>query len=90
LTQTKSIATKEISDYITEVEFPRKQSTAICLIAFEELTEAINFIDLNTEGMTPEQQEIWERYKSQTVQFMDDMLLAEGNRNAIRRRLKLD
>jgi hypothetical protein len=81
---------KHIREYLPEVESPHKISTAWCAAAFEELVAAIDFIELGTGQMTPDQQGVWERYKAQTAQFADDMLLAEGDRSTIRRRLGLD
>lgn len=80
----ESLSTETI---LPAVEGPRKVSTAWCAIAFEELAEAINFIDLGSRDMTPMQREVWERYKQQTVDFAHDMLLAEGDKQEIARRL---
>lgn len=80
---------KNISELLPEVEFPRKMSTAWCASAFEELAAAVDFIDLGTDQMTPLQRQVWERYKEQTAQFAEDMLLAEGDPNAVIRRLGL-
>ncbi|RMV51068.1 hypothetical protein ALP10_200160 [Pseudomonas syringae pv. helianthi] len=76
-----------ISELLPEVEFPKKMSTAWCAAAFEELATAVDWIELGTDQMTPLQRQVWERYKKQTAQFAEDMLLAEGDRNAIMRRL---
>ncbi len=81
---------KRISELLPEVKFPRRISTAWCAAAFEELATAIDFIDAGSDGMTSLQRQVWERYKSQTAQFAEDMLLAEGDRNAIIRRLGLE
>jgi hypothetical protein len=81
---------KHISEYLPEVNSPRKISTAWCAVAFEELLAAIDFIELGAGQMTPDQKGVWERYKAQTAQFAEDMLLAEGDRGAIVRRLGLD
>jgi hypothetical protein len=81
---------KNISELLPEVEFPKKLSTAWCASAFEELAAAIDWIELGTDQMTPLQRQVWERYKKQTAQFAEDMLLAEGDRKAIIRRLGFD
>lgn len=81
---------KRFGDLLPEVEFPRRISTAWCAIAFEELATAIDFIEAGSDGMTSVQRQVWERYKLQTAQFAEDMLLAEGDRNAIIRRLGLE
>lgn len=82
--------TKEhISELLPEVEDPRKISTAWCAATFEELATAIDFIEAGIAQMTPLQQKVWERYKAQTAQFAEDMLLAEGDQNAIIRRIGL-
>lgn len=73
-----------------EIDSLNKISTAWCAIAFEELSAAICFIDLGTESMNPLQRKIWERYKTQTAQFAEDMLLAEADRGAIVRRINLN
>ena len=83
-------AKKHISELLPEVEFPRKMSTAWCAAAFEELTTAVDFIELGTDQMTKLQRQVWSRYKEQTAQFAEDMLLAEGDNKAITRRLGLD
>jgi hypothetical protein len=75
---------------LPEVISPRKMSTAWCAIAFEELTTTMKFIEAGMDEATSEQKVVWERYKTQTVQFAHDMLLAEGDRAEIRRRLKID
>lgn len=83
-------ATKtQINELLPEVEFPRRMSTAWCASAFEEIATALDFIEAGTALMTPLQREVWERYKLQTAQFAEDMLLAEGDRIAIIRRLGL-
>ncbi len=69
------------------IEFPRKSSTAWAAIAFEEISEAIDFVELGVEAMTPTQKKVWERYKQKTVQFAHDMMLAEGDIKEIRNRL---
>ncbi len=81
---------KQISELLPEVEFPRRMSTAWCASAFEELATAVDFIEAGIDLMTPLQRQVWERYKLQTAQFAEDMLLAEGDRNAIIRRLGLE
>jgi len=81
---------KHISELLQEVEFPRGMSTAWCVAAFEELATAVDFIELGTDQMTPLQRQVWSRYKEQTAQFAEDMLLAEGDHEAITRRLGLD
>lgn len=81
---------KHISELLPEVEFPRKMSTAWCAAAFEELATAVDFIELGTDQMTQLQRQVWSRYKEQTAQFAEDMLLAEGDHKAITRRLGLD
>lgn len=78
---------KNISELLPEVQFPRKMSTAWCASAFEELASAVDFIELGTDQMTPIQLQVWQRFKEQTAQFAEDMLLAEFDRNAIIRRL---
>ncbi|CZT26074.1 hypothetical protein PCPL58_p2057 (plasmid) [Pseudomonas cerasi] len=55
-----------------------------------QLATALDWIELGTDQMTPLQRQVWERYKKQTAQFAEDMLLAEGDRNAIIRRLGFD
>ncbi|MBH3341601.1 hypothetical protein I5L51_21040 [Pseudomonas mendocina] len=80
---------KSIANIFPKIDFPRKMSTAWCSIAFEELASAIDFIELGVEQMNPDQKMVWSRYKAMTAQFADDMLLAEGDRMAIRRRLGL-
>ncbi len=89
MSQTARPSPKCIKDYLAEVDGPRKMTTAVCIGAIEELAPVIDFIDIGAKDMTPEQREIWERYKAQTVQFIDDMLLADGNLPTIRRRLNL-
>ncbi|WP_255300968.1 hypothetical protein [Pseudomonas syringae] len=79
-----------ISELLPEVQFPKKISTAWCAEAFEELATAVDWIERGTDQMTPLQRQVWERYKKQTAQFAEDMLLAEGDRNAIIRRLGFD
>ncbi|SER20902.1 Uncharacterised protein [Pseudomonas luteola] len=74
---------------LIDVRSPRKGSTAWCAIAFEELAQAIDLIECGINEMTQDQQQVWKRYKAQTVQFAHDMLLAEGNRSEIQRRLGL-
>ncbi|WP_339436819.1 hypothetical protein [Pseudomonas sp. EL_65y_Pfl1_R32] len=81
---------KHISELLQEVEIPRRMSTAWCAAAFEELATAVDFIELGTDQMTPLQRQVWSRYKEQTAQFSEDMLLAEGDHEAITRRLGLD
>lgn len=70
-----------------EIKYPRKGSTAWCAVAFDELAEAMSFIDMGAADMTPMQRELWERYKKQTIDFAHNMLLAEGDREEIARRL---
>ncbi|WP_024677698.1 hypothetical protein [Pseudomonas syringae] len=84
------IAKKNISELLTEVQFPRKMSTAWCASAFEELSAAIDFIELGTDKLTALQRQVWKRFKQQTAQFAEDMLLADSDENAIARRLGLD
>lgn len=79
-----------ISELLPEVQFPKKMSTVWCAEAFEELATAVDRIELGTDQMTPLQRQVWERYKKQTAQFAEHMLLAEGDRNAIIRRLGFD
>lgn len=69
------------------IESPRKCSTAWCSIAFEELAEAIEFIDLGAGQMTAMQRAVWERYKRTTMDFAHDMLLAEMDQREVARRL---
>lgn len=75
---------------LPEVASPQKMSTAWCATAFEELAAAIDFIELGIDEFTPLQRKVWERYKSQTAQFAHDMLLAEGDRSEIERRLGIN
>lgn len=89
MTQTTSNIPGCLKDYLAEIDGPRKMTTAVCIGAIEELASVIDFIDLGAKDMTPEQREIWGRYKAQTTQFVDDMLLADGNLRTIRRRLNL-
>ncbi|WP_117143890.1 hypothetical protein [Pseudomonas amygdali] len=84
------IAKKNISELLTEVQFPRKMSTAWCASAFEELSTAVDFIDTGAKQFTPLQRQVWKRFKQQTAQFAEDMLLADSDENAIARRLGLD
>lgn len=72
---------------LPNIELPKKSSTAWVAIALEEISEAIDFIDLGDDSMTPIQKMIWERYKRSTVQFAHDMLLAEKDINEIKNRL---
>lgn len=81
---------KRISDLLPEVARLRRMSTAWCASAFEELAAAVDFIEAGTDQMTPLQRQVWERYKLQTAQFGEDMLLAEGDQNAIIRRLGIE
>lgn len=82
--------TEKTSKLLPEIKSPRKMSTAWCALAFEELATALDFIELGTDEINPLQRQVWERYKMQTAQFAEDMLLADGDRNAMIRRLKLD
>ncbi|MCW6054577.1 hypothetical protein [Pseudomonas fragariae (ex Marin et al. 2024)] len=84
------IAKKNISELLTEVQFPRKMSTAWCASAFEELSTAVDFIETGANQFTPLQRQVWKRFKQQTAQFAEDMLLADSDENAIARRLGLD
>lgn len=81
---------KQIKELLPEVEFPRRMSTAWCAAAFEELAAAVDFIEAGIDLMTPSQRQVWERYKLQTAQFAEDMLLVEGNLNAAIRRVGLE
>lgn len=78
------------STELSTVIFPRKMSTAWCLVAFEELEQALQFIEPGIGELTPKQRYLWERYKAMTRQFAHDMLLAEGNSEEIDRRLGLE
>jgi len=72
------------------VDDPRKFSTAWCSIAFEELASAIDFIEAGIGKTNELQKRLWERYKAQTAQFAHDMLLADGNKDEIARRLGIN
>lgn len=75
------------STALPTVIFPQKMSTAWCMVAFEELEEALQLIEPGIGELNPKQRYLWERYKAMTRQFAHDMLLAEGNSEEIDRRL---
>ncbi len=75
------------STALPTVLFPQKMSTAWCMVAFEELEEAMSFIEPGIGELNAKQRFLWEQYKAMTRQFAHDMLLAEGNSEEIDRRL---
>ncbi|WP_409286773.1 hypothetical protein [Pseudomonas guariconensis] len=79
-----------LSTALPTVVFPQKMSTAWCMVAFEELEEALQIIEAGTGQLNPKQRVLWERYKAMTRQFAHDMLLAESNSEEIDRRLGLE
>ncbi|NWN81750.1 MAG: hypothetical protein HLX48_01970 [Halomonas sp.] len=75
-------------DLMPDPPNPLRGGSAVwCGVAFEELAEAIKFIDLQISVCTPEQQEVWGEFKQQVIKFFHNMKLAGYDKSEIRAEL---
>ena len=65
----------------------RKNCTIWCTAVFDELNSVINYIEAGRHHLNPIQRRLLERFILGAVEFAHDLLLAEGDKEEIERRL---
>lgn len=79
---------------IRDIKANTNAKIALAVLILEELTQAIEFCEgMGSEvtgevgmGMTPIQRKVWEKYKTQTLQFAHDMMMVSGDIAELERR----
>lgn len=70
-----------------DIQDLRKRCTIWCSEVFDELNSVINYIEAGKHHLNPIQRLLLERFILGAVEFAHDLLLAEGDKEEIERRL---
>lgn len=69
---------------LPQVGRPVKMSTALCSIVFDDLEMALLSLEAGRNHLDPIQRELVDRFAKTCSSFVRDMLVAEGNPDALR------
>lgn len=75
--------------FFPEINFPTKISTAMCATVFEELESAVELLDITRKEFNPTQQQLIGRFLIACRIFGQEMLVSDGNMDALRATLGL-
>lgn len=73
-----------VGKFFPEIKFPTKASTGMCATVFEELDAAVSLLDITRKEFNPTQRQLIGRFLIACKMFGHEMLVADGDSEALR------